>query len=80
MLMNAIGGRQAWQEALKIPHYWLHRLCALPPVFGDITSTPGLQNKTGEYNCFLNVIVQCLWHCASFRTLLMALSSLQCEV
>ncbi|KAL3144120.1 hypothetical protein ABBQ32_003911 [Trebouxia sp. C0010 RCD-2024] len=27
----------------------------------------GLRNATGEYNCFLNVIIQCLWHCASFR-------------
>ncbi|CAL8470323.1 g9865 [Coccomyxa elongata] len=30
--------------------------------------TPGLQNLTGEYNCFLNVIVQCLWHCMAFRS------------
>ncbi|MEW5304043.1 MAG: hypothetical protein WDW36_006678 [Sanguina aurantia] len=22
----------------------------------------GLVNRTGEYNCFLNVIIQCLWH------------------
>lgn len=22
---------------------------------------------TGEYNCFLNVIIQCLWHCVAFR-------------
>ena len=28
---------------------------------------PGLQNEAGEYNCFLNVVVQCLWHCAAFR-------------
>ena len=27
----------------------------------------GLQNETGEYNCFLNAVVQCLWHCAAFR-------------
>lgn len=27
----------------------------------------GLLNATGEYNCFLNVIVQCLWRCTSFR-------------
>lgn len=31
-------------------------------------ATPGLQNLTGEYNCFLNAIVQCLWHCAAFRS------------
>ena len=34
---------------------------------------PGLQNETGEYNCFLNVIIQCLWHCSDFRAGLMAL-------
>ena len=31
------------------------------------TSTMGLRNATGEYNCFLNVIIQCLWHCCVFR-------------
>ncbi|KAL4433796.1 hypothetical protein ABPG75_000237 [Micractinium tetrahymenae] len=27
----------------------------------------GLRNEAGEYNCFLNVIIQCLWRCADFR-------------
>jgi len=27
----------------------------------------GLTNEAGEYNCFLNVIIQCLWHCSDFR-------------
>ena len=27
----------------------------------------GLSNEAGEYNCFLNVIIQCLWHCSEFR-------------
>ncbi|PRW57916.1 ubiquitin carboxyl-terminal hydrolase [Chlorella sorokiniana] len=27
----------------------------------------GLRNEAGEYNCFLNVVVQCLWRCAEFR-------------
>ena len=26
-----------------------------------------LRNEAGEYNCFLNVVVQCLWQCAEFR-------------
>ncbi len=34
---------------------------------------PGLRNETGEYNCFLNVIIQCLWHCSDFRAAIMAL-------
>ncbi|KAK4781982.1 hypothetical protein SAY86_016084 [Trapa natans] len=28
---------------------------------------PGLQNEVGEYNCFLNVIIQSLWHLRRFR-------------
>ena len=36
-------------------------------------AAPGLQNQTGEYNCFLNVIIQCLWHCRDFRDRLLAL-------
>ena len=27
----------------------------------------GLRNEVGEYNCFLNVIIQCLWRCDDFR-------------
>eukprot|EP00887_Chlorella_sp_A99_P005123 scaffold25.g5123.t1 len=27
----------------------------------------GLSNAAGEYNCFLNVIIQCLWSCVEFR-------------
>ena len=33
---------------------------------------PGLTNEAGEYNCFLNVIIQCLWHCADFRAAALA--------
>jgi len=32
----------------------------------------GLQNSAGEFNCFLNVIIQCLWYCSCFRTAVMA--------
>ena len=34
---------------------------------GGLAASPGLQNLTGEYNCFLNVVVQCLWHCRAFH-------------
>lgn len=27
----------------------------------------GLVNETGQYNCFLNVVIQSLWHLRSFR-------------
>jgi hypothetical protein len=30
-------------------------------------SAAGLANEAGEYNCFLNVVVQCLWSCRDFR-------------
>ena len=49
---------------------------SLPAAFVSKSSTavaqPGLQNETGEYNCFLNVIIQCLWHCSDFRTRLLS--------
>ena len=32
-----------------------------------VVPATGLRNATGEYNCFLNVIIQCLWHCGCFR-------------
>ncbi|XVE57026.1 hypothetical protein DITRI_Ditri04bG0058500 [Diplodiscus trichospermus] len=32
----------------------------------DVFGT-GLQNEVGEYNCFLNVIIQSLWHLRQFR-------------
>ncbi|PSC67694.1 Inactive ubiquitin carboxyl-terminal hydrolase 54 isoform A [Micractinium conductrix] len=38
-----------------------------PPADLSSLITPGLRNETGEYNCFLNVIIQCLWRCADFR-------------
>lgn len=34
----------------------------------------GLRNHEGQYNCFLNVILQSLWHLRSFRAALLALS------
>ncbi len=40
----------------------------------------GLQNSAGELNCFLNVILQCLWHCSCFRTAVMAWHSSVYEV
>jgi hypothetical protein len=44
-----------------------------PAEAGADVAMPGLQNETGEYNCFLNVIIQCLWHCSDFRAGLMGL-------
>lgn len=36
-----------------------------------VTAAPGLRNETGEYNCFLNAIIQCLWQCRSFSRALL---------
>jgi hypothetical protein len=33
----------------------------------DGVALPGMRNEAGEYNCFINVIIQCLWRCAEFR-------------
>ncbi|KAK9808996.1 hypothetical protein WJX72_007602 [[Myrmecia] bisecta] len=38
---------------------------------GVAVELAGLENATGEYNCFLNAIIQCLWHIPSFREQLM---------
>eukprot|EP01018_Ginkgo_biloba_P016270 Gb_39086 [translate_table: standard] len=37
----------------------------------------GLQNEVGEYNCFLNVIIQSLWHLRRFREEFLGPSSSQ---
>ncbi|KAJ1379580.1 Ubiquitin specific protease domain [Sesbania bispinosa] len=36
-------------------------------VNGTILIGTGLKNEVGEYNCFLNVIIQSLWHLRHFR-------------
>lgn len=33
----------------------------------------GLKNDSGLNNCFLNVVIQCLWHLPSFREALLSL-------
>ena len=33
----------------------------------------GLRNDSGLNNCFLNVVIQCLWHLHSFREALLSL-------
>ena len=45
-----------------------------------VVATPGLQNQIGEYNCFLNVIIQCLWQCVAFRSGLLQLAPEQLKV
>ncbi|TVU48283.1 hypothetical protein EJB05_07913, partial [Eragrostis curvula] len=40
----------------------------------------GLKNAAGEYNCFLNVIIQSLWHIRRFRDAFLKTSSLHKHV
>lgn len=44
-------------------------LSVLAPEQAEVAalSLPGLRNESGEFNCFLNVVLQCLWRCADFR-------------
>ena len=44
-------------------------LAALAPAQADVAALalPGLRNEMGEFNCFLNVVLQCLWRCDAFR-------------
>ena len=34
----------------------------------------GLRNDTGLNNCFLNVVIQCLWHLRRFRHEILAMN------
>ncbi|XP_072980496.1 uncharacterized protein [Typha angustifolia] len=45
----------------------------------DVFGT-GLRNAVGEYNCFLNVIIQSLWHLRRFRDEFLKTSSLHMHV
>ncbi|XP_026665882.1 uncharacterized protein LOC103721233 isoform X2 [Phoenix dactylifera] len=45
----------------------------------DIFGT-GLKNAVGEYNCFLNVIIQSLWHLRRFRDEFLKTSSMHVHV
>lgn len=47
----------------------LNFLAALAPDQAEVAALalPGLRNESGEFNCFLNVVLQCLWRCEEFR-------------
>ncbi|PKA49357.1 hypothetical protein AXF42_Ash014259 [Apostasia shenzhenica] len=45
----------------------------------DVYGT-GLKNAVGEYNCFLNVIIQSLWHLRRFRDEFLMTSSLHAHI
>jgi ubiquitin C-terminal hydrolase len=41
---------------------------------------PGLRNSYGEFNCFLNSVLQCLWQCRQFRNGLLSLKAQDVQV
>ncbi|XP_062216714.1 uncharacterized protein LOC133916856 isoform X2 [Phragmites australis] len=47
---------------------------------GEEVYGAGLKNAAGEYNCFLNVIIQSLWHIRQFRDYFLKTSSLHKHV
>lgn len=67
LMEQPYGTGQPQQAAMQHAQQQLPEAAAGPGQ-GELTFT-GLQNETGEYNCFLNVILQCLWRCTDFRQL-----------
>ena len=47
----------------------------MTPSSPAVRGAAGLANATGEYNCFLNVVVQSLWHLPPFRRQLLAIDA-----
>ncbi len=41
---------------------------------------PGIRNDSGENNCFLSALIQCLWGCADFRYLVLSLPAFSYKV
>eukprot|EP00775_Hariotina_reticulata_P010946 gene10946-11100_t len=70
---------QLREQLIMLPEFQQNKFLFLyyPSLGAEVTSaakraTPavsaaGLANEAGEYNCFLNVVVQCLWSCRAFR-------------
>ena len=46
---------------------------------GGLAGISGLTNEAGEYNCFLNTILQCLYRCKDFRQQVVLPSLLSCH-
>ncbi|KAI5055394.1 hypothetical protein GOP47_0028915 [Adiantum capillus-veneris] len=75
---------QAMQQSLDVPPEAFH----LEPMRNDSLMSQGnrgsmpeevgkgLQNEIGQYNCFLNVVIQSLWHLGRFREEILAISSI----
>jgi len=39
----------------------------------------GLENKVGQHNCFLNVVLQSLWHVQDFRQKMLEVTEHNCS-
>ena len=56
----------AWQQVGGHAHQQAAGTAPAEAGGGEV-ALPGMRNEAGEYNCFINVIIQCLWRCAEFR-------------
>lgn len=45
-----------------------------------VPKAPRLENLSGDFNCFLNAVVQALWQCAAFRKGVLSLNSRAVQV
>ena len=61
------GGSSALQNGARWPVAAAAVAAVVSPRREGQLALPGLRTETGEYNCFLNAVVQCVWHCAAFR-------------
>lgn len=64
--------QQTQQQQQLTPRHPVPRLPPLDPK--KLRSIRGLSNSPGVYNCFLNAIVQSLWHLPAFRRALLAVT------
>ncbi len=49
-------------------------------VVTGVLKAPRLENPSGDFNCFLNAVVQALWQCAAFRKGLLSLNPRDVQV
>ena len=62
--------QQQWQQQEQQQR---QQVVTVPAAGSLPASPPGLLNRYGFNNCFLNALLQCLWHCRDFRDCLLAL-------
>lgn len=72
---NSASTGKAFEEEQQ---QWMSRLVTGEAVVGNVHKLKlvrGLTNSPGAYNCFLNVVVQSLWHLGPFRDAILSYSA-----